>query len=112
MWFCITCRKLIEEHIVMDIKIEDICNQIMKEYEDRIPQLETTMVEKCDELRVRKIIKDELGKLENNEDTVDGATQNIRAKTVKKEAVTTVIDEMNERKSRENNLIIFGFEEN
>jgi hypothetical protein len=47
MWFCITCRKLIEEHIVMDIKIEDICNQIMKEYEDRIPQLETTMVEKC-----------------------------------------------------------------
>jgi hypothetical protein len=52
----------------------------------------------CDEKRVREIIKDELGKVENNEDTVDGATQNIRAKTVKKEAVTTVIDEMNERK--------------
>jgi hypothetical protein len=67
------------------------------------------MVEKYDESRVREIIKDEFGKVENEEDTVDGATQNIRAKTVKKEAVTTVIDE---RKSRENNLIIFGFEEN
>jgi len=98
MWFCITCRKIIEEHIVMDLKIEDRCNQIMKDYEDRITQLETTMVEKCDESRVREIIKDELGKVENNEDTVDGVTQNNSAKTAKKETVTTVIDEMNERK--------------
>jgi hypothetical protein len=59
-------------------------------------------------LRVREIIKDELGKVENNENTIDGDTQNIRAKTVEKEAVRIVIDEMNERKSRENNLIIFG----
>ena len=43
----------------------------MKEYEDRITQLETTMIEKCDEKRVREIIKDELGKVENNEDTID-----------------------------------------
>jgi hypothetical protein len=64
------------------------------------------VIEKCDEKRVREIIKDELGKVENNEDTIDGDTQNIRSKTVKKEAVTIVIDEMNERKSRENNLII------
>ena len=70
------------------------------------------MIEKCDEKRVREIIKDELGKVENNEDTIDGDTQNIRSKTVKKGAVTIVIDEMNERKSRENNLIIFGFDEN
>ena len=84
----------------------------MKEYEDRITQLETTVIEKCDEKKVREIIKDELGKVENNEDTIDGDTQNIRSNTVKKEAVTTVIDEMNERKSRENNLIIFGFDEN
>ena len=112
MWCCITCRKKFEEHIVLDLKIEDRCNQIMKEYEDRITQLETTVIEKCDETRVREIIKDKLGKVENDEDTVDGATQNIRAKTVKKEAVTIVIDEINERKSRENNLIIFGFDEN
>jgi hypothetical protein len=32
----------------------------MKEYEDRITQLETTVIEKCDEKRVREIIKDEL----------------------------------------------------
>lgn len=96
----------------MDLKIEDRCNQILKEYVNRITQLETTVIEKCDETRVREIIKDELGKVENNEDTIDGDTQNIRSKTVKKEAVTIVIDEMNERKSRENNLIIFGFYEN
>jgi hypothetical protein len=94
MWFCITCRRKIEEHIVLDLKIEDRCNQIMKEYEDRITQLETTVIEKCDETGVREIIKDELGKVENNEDTVDGDTQDIRAKTVKKEAVTTVIGRM------------------
>jgi lipopolysaccharide export LptBFGC system permease protein LptF len=70
------------------------------------------VIEKCDEKRVREIIKDELGKVENNEDTIDGDTQNIRSKTEKKGAVTIVIDEMNERKSRENNLIIFGFDEN
>jgi hypothetical protein len=112
MWFCITCRKKIEEHIVLDLKIEDRCNQIMKEYEDRITQLETTVIEKCDEARVREIIKDELGKVQNNEDTIDGDTQNTTTKTVKQEAVTIVIDEMNERKSRENNLIIFGSDEN
>jgi CRISPR/Cas system-associated endonuclease Cas3-HD len=49
MWFCITCRRKIEEHIVLDLKIEDRCNQIMKEYEDRITQLEPTVMEKCDE---------------------------------------------------------------
>jgi hypothetical protein len=27
----------------LDLKIEDRCNQIMKEYEDRITQLETTV---------------------------------------------------------------------
>jgi hypothetical protein len=42
MWFCITCRGKIEEHIVLDLKIEDRCNQIMKEYGDRIIQLETS----------------------------------------------------------------------
>ena len=31
MWFCITCRRKIEEHIVLDLKIEDRCNQIMKD---------------------------------------------------------------------------------
>ena len=62
MWFC-TCRRKIEEHIVLDLNIEDRCNQIMKEYEDRITQLETTVIEKCDEKRVREIIKDELEKL-------------------------------------------------
>ena len=96
----------------MDLKIEDRCNQIMKEYVKRITQLETTVIDKCDEKRVREIIKDELGKVENNENTIDGDTQNIRAKTIEKEAVRIVIDEMNERKSRENNLIIFGFDEN
>jgi hypothetical protein len=30
-----------------------------------------TVIEKCDEKRVREIIKDELGKVENNEDTID-----------------------------------------
>ena len=35
----------------------------MKEYEERITQLETRVIEKCDEKRVREIIKDELEKL-------------------------------------------------
>jgi hypothetical protein len=68
----------------------------MKEYEDRITQLETTVIEKCDEKRVREIIKDELGKVENNEDTIDGDTQNIRSKTVKKGAVTIVVFEQHQ----------------
>ena len=35
-----------------------------------------------------------------------------KGKTTQKETVTTVIDELNERKTRENNLLIFGLKEN
>ena len=60
MWFCVKCRKIVEEHIVIDLKIEERCKEIMDNYEQRINDIEIEMVKKCDEPRAREIVKEEL----------------------------------------------------
>ena len=60
MWFCVKCRKIVEEHIVIDLKIEERCKKIMDNYEQRINDIEIEMVKKCDEPRAREIVKEEL----------------------------------------------------
>jgi hypothetical protein len=32
MWFCVKCRKIAEEHIIIDLKIEKRCKEIMREH--------------------------------------------------------------------------------
>ena len=52
------------------------------------------------------------------EEVITGESKNLQTdknagkRQPKKETVTTVIDELNERKRRENNLLIFGLKEN
>jgi hypothetical protein len=60
MWFCVKCRKIVEEHIIIDLKIEKRCKEIMENYEQRISDIESEMNKKCDEPRVREIVKEEL----------------------------------------------------
>ncbi|CAG2203305.1 unnamed protein product [Mytilus edulis] len=130
MWFCVPCRKVVEEHIVTDLKIEARCKEIMANYEQRIQAIELAVDTKCDETRVREIVeesiiknscdKDMIREIAKDEATKTGAAvhkkmeeaENKGTGPQKKATVTTVIEEMNERKARENNLIIFGITEN
>jgi CRISPR/Cas system-associated endonuclease Cas3-HD len=56
----VNCRKIVEEHIVIDLKIMERCKKIMDNYEQRINDIEIEMVKKCDEPRAREIVKEEL----------------------------------------------------
>ena len=57
---------------------------------------------------VKKIVKEVI----NGEGQNLQTEKNAGKRQPKKETVTTVIDELNERKTRENNLLIFGLKEN
>jgi hypothetical protein len=126
MWFCVKCRKIAEEHIIIDLKIEKRCKEIMENNEQRISDIESEMNKKCDEPRVRETVKEELELNSCNEpmvkqiveEVINGEGQNLQTeqnagkRQPKKETVTTVIDELNDRKNREKNLLIFGLSEN
>ncbi|CAC5377385.1 unnamed protein product [Mytilus coruscus] len=159
MWFCGKCRIVMEQHAVTDIDIERRCKQIMENFEEKITSLEKTVDNKCNEDRVKVIVreeiknsnedmvkmmvKEEVGKLEATgsiteescneekvkaiiteeiskiqklENTGDGESPNEEVYNTtntqgRKETVTNVLEEINERKSRENNLIVFGIPE-
>jgi len=128
MWFCTKCRPIVEEHIVTDLKIEQRCREIMENYEQRLSNVESLMTEKCSEHRAREIVRDEIKKSSCDEEKVrmiakeeslnltksnpDEPTSNQKDETPQTETVTNVIDEIQERKNRANNLIIFGLKEN
>jgi hypothetical protein len=112
MWFCVKCRKIVEEYIVIDLKIEERCKEIMENYEQRISDIEIVKEElqlnSCNEPMVKKIV----------EEVITGEGQNLQSEILarerqpKKETVSTVIDELNDRKTREKNVLIFGLKEN
>jgi hypothetical protein len=95
MWFCVKCRKIVEEHIVIDLKIEERCKEIMENYEQRISDIEIVKEElqlnSCNEPMVKKIV----------EEVITGEGQNLQSEILarerqpKKETVSTVIDELN-----------------
>jgi hypothetical protein len=98
----------------------------MGNYEQRISDIESEMNKKCDEPRVREIVKEELELNSCNEpmakkiveEVIAGEGKNLQTehnewkRQPKIETITTVIDELNERKTRETNLLIFGLKEN
>ncbi|CAG2249527.1 URB1 [Mytilus edulis] len=128
MWFCAPCRQVVEEHIVTDLKIEERCREIMDNYEQRINDIEIAIEKKCDKEEVRDIVSQEIIKHKCDEERVreiakeealnGGAVANVVSEDIEggvlpnQGTVTTVLEEINERKTRENNLIIFGITEN
>ena len=84
----------------------------MENYEQRISDIEIVKEElqlnSCNEPMVKKIV----------EEVITGEGQNLQSEILarerqpKKETVSTVIDELNDRKTREKNVLIFGLKEN
>ena len=76
----------------------------MEKYETRISNLEAEMNKKCSEDQVRGIVSEELHK---NKSTVEKKEET----QAEPRRMVPVINEMNERKAREGNLVIYGFPE-
>ncbi|VDI27257.1 Hypothetical predicted protein [Mytilus galloprovincialis] len=116
-----TVENKCDEDKVKQIVCEEIksCNEEMVKImvKEEVSKIEAPITEEgCDEDKVKAIITEEISKIQkpdnkgdsdstNNE--IDKAAKNI----TRKETVTNVLEEINERKSRENNLIIFGIPE-
>lgn len=98
MWFCMRCRATVKKIVCQDFKIEERFKELTAAFEDRIAALEESMKTLNDDTRVRKIVQEE--------------SHHIREIT--KENVPKskeVLTEINQRKARENNIIIFNIKE-
>lgn len=124
MWFCSGCRERVEKDIITDVKIEERCKKFLEGFEDRLCILENSMKNKCERNEVKSMIKDEAKKEFITEEKVKIIVQkelDSRAETAgysdqgnttnKEETLNDVITEINDRKLREKNLIVFGFKE-
>ncbi|KAG1701354.1 Ribosome biogenesis protein bop1-B [Nymphon striatum] len=111
MWFCGKCRELVEKNIITDRKIEERCQAIMQAYENRISTLEVKIENKCDEDQVQELIKKEWKQMRQDKKQNEQTGMREKEETIKNLALESVITEMNERKTRENNIVIYGIKE-
>ena len=112
MWFCTPCKANVEENITTGLKIENMCDKIIQMFESRLNVIEQKIDTKCDESKVRDIVKDELAKSQDQITFYADVAASESGKRVDKvEMTTAVVDEINERKKRENNIVIFGLQD-
>lgn len=111
MWFCVSCREKVEKNIITDRKIEDRCNEIMAMYELRVTKLENEMEQKCDEGKVREIMKEEITKLRADPTNIEIRGKQNTTDMENPQLMSTVLTEINERKRREVNIVVYGSKE-
>ncbi|CAC5371801.1 unnamed protein product [Mytilus coruscus] len=92
---------------------EDMVKMMVKEEVSKLEATRSITEESCNEEKVKAIITEEISKIQKPENTGDGESPNEEVYNTtntqgRKETVTNVLEEINERKSRENNLIVFG----
>ncbi|CAC5367510.1 unnamed protein product [Mytilus coruscus] len=93
---------------------DDMVKMMVKE---EIGKIEAPITEgSCNEEKVKAIITEEISKIQKPDNKGDSDSTNNEVDKAanpitRKETVTNVLEEINERKSRENNLIVFGIPE-
>ncbi|XP_033753210.1 uncharacterized protein LOC117336708 [Pecten maximus] len=87
--------------------IEQKCKEIMNEFEERITTIEEALKNKCDERKVRDIIKEELASGTKGDTPQESTTTQQKATSNTQEVLT----ELEDRKKRENNILVFGVKE-
>jgi len=110
MWFFHKCRERVEKNIIIDKKIEDTCKEMMSALETRLGNVESEVKTKCDANQVRDIVNEEITKTAPTIASTEpsGATP---VKNNQDANVAAVMSEIQERKNRESNLVIYGVEE-
>ncbi|VDI14274.1 Hypothetical predicted protein [Mytilus galloprovincialis] len=96
------------EYNFLELAVDTKCD------ETRVREIveESIIKNSCDKEMIREIAKDEATKTGDAVHKKMEEAENKGTGPQKKATVTTVIEEMNERKAREKNLIIFGITEN
>lgn len=116
MWLCTDCREPAEKSIRSDRSIELRCQESMQEFKDKISEIEKNIDSKCDEDRVVwEILKEELSRPQVITASTEAETtiRNGERRPAKApEAINTVMSEINERKRREKNIVVYGISEN
>ncbi|CAC5385882.1 unnamed protein product [Mytilus coruscus] len=107
-------KEIVREEI--NISNEDMVKIIVKEEVGKSETSGSTTEESCNEEKVKAIINEEISMIQRLENTGDDKVPNDEVKNTtspksRKETITNVLEEINERKSRENNLIVFGIPE-
>ena len=113
MWFCSSCRGVVEENISTGIKLEEMCDKLVQMFQSRMNVIEEKLDTKCDEAKVRDIVQEEISKVESKKTSFAEAVRSgPNTSPDKIEMTKVVVDEINDRKLRENNIIIFSIPEN
>ena len=105
MWFCGECKEKVKEAIEIDKKIEEKCNGIMKTCMDKIGEINEEVKKKCDKNDVIEIVKTLMQERGEAKNLIENEGK------VQSESMTSVLSEVNERKERELNLIMYGLKE-
>lgn len=114
MWFCISCREVVEKNIITDRKIEERCKEIMAAYELRVSKLEEAVSSKCGEAEVRQIVRDEINLYKQSNTQTLGGVASVGESGDDRPVATRAnitVKELKESTDREKNLIIFGLTE-
>lgn len=118
MWFCVQCREKVEKNIVTDRKIEETCKAMMSSFEKRIADIENAVASKCSIAEAKDLINEEINKrlplLASHPQGATGDKQEsseAATATPPSSNVNEVLSEMNERKARENNIVMYGVAE-
>ncbi|CAC5382826.1 unnamed protein product [Mytilus coruscus] len=116
-----TVENKCDKEKVKEIVREEIknCNDDMVKMmvKEEVGKIEAPITEEsCNEEKVKAIITEEISKIQKPDNKGDSDSTNNEVDKAanpitRKETVTNVLEEINERKSRENNLIVFGIPE-
>ncbi len=106
MWFCGPCKSKVAQNIATEKVIEEKCAVYLREFTERLEKVERLNETKCDEVKVRQIVREEIDKENKEAGPKKKGTDETDA--VKVESSEYTIRELNDRREREPNLIIFN----
>ena len=119
MWFCTSCREKVEKNILVDREIEERCKEMTSKFEIRLKALEEAINNKCEEERVREIVKERLDQMVKKVDSkadsgvVVNLEERVKCLEGKEKSPQLQVDanEIEERLKRNQNLIFFNITE-
>lgn len=117
LWTCQACQGKARIEIKKGFNFERECERIMETFELRVQRLEKEIEEKCTIEQVETLLKTKMSEKWDTDEVKQIIGQEIRNKVTpiqeaaEKKETENVIEELNDRQDRENNIIIKGIPE-